>query len=845
MAKDDKVPQGNTFFQDYAEKVSDNGYNVIPIGPGTKRPYRHITNWQKIDANRATIRKWLGENCGQGGIGINTRSTPAVDIDVNDEDVALAMERFCIEEIGLTPVRIGKYPKRLLMYRSTESFRKMLSKKYLNEWMDTQRIEILGDGQQFVAFHIHPETKLPYRWEGETPLSISHDELPELTAADARRIIAEFERLAEEAEWQVIARGSINSNTDGGEEDDVFASDVQRATISDDELRDRLMLVPDVDDYDVWYQVGMALFHQFDGDYVGLDMWIEWSQTGEKFKEGSCEKKWRSFDITEKGRTPITARYILGLAKDAAETAAAELVLELTDEFNQARTAADWKEVIKKAKRAEIDSLARASLVDVAKKAYHSITGTKLPIQEVRRAMAYELSTDEMPAWCRDWIYDADDDKFFNTETKVVVTAQGFNAIHDRKALTKKDILEGKTSPSSSASQLALNIYRVPTVHGRMYAPGRDAVFIQGGITFANTYPENQVPALPQKVRPIDKRNIERVRRHVSHLLADEREQRLLLSWLAYVVQNPGRRVNWAILLQGTEGDGKSFFAFLLRAVMGIPNVAMLNASSFKSDFTGWAVGQCVAAVEELRLQGESRFDILNKIKPFITNDVVEIHAKGKTQFNADNTTNYILFTNFRDALPLNDNDRRYMVLFSRWQGKEALRQFNEENPLYYQELYGAIAESASALRKWLLDMELDDEFNPRGNAPHTKAHDIMVNLAMPQEIKAIKEVIKTQQHGDITEHLLNITKMTDEMSDLAITLPATSNWHTILSRDGWFPLDGRVRIDGRDCRFFSKTPEKFTQDGSINGTACGRRIRKYMNEVHKVPIYDPLDDEL
>lgn len=820
-------------FAAHGKSVLENGYNVIPIEPGAKRPYRHIDEWQHVESNERTVKGWLAEGCGLGGVGINTRLTPAVDIDVYDDEVAGAMAEWCQEHIGFAPVRVGQPPKKLLLYKASEPFRKLTSKKFQDEWGDKHRIEILGDGQQFVAYHVHPDTQRPYQWtKGFSPLDTHRDELVELTANDARRIIEEFERMAVAAGWKAVSRGSASLGSDG-DIDDPFGADIEKASIDDDELRRRLMLVPGADDYEHWMQVGMALFHQYEGDYQGLDMWKEWSSTWdlyeEKKGERACDAKWKTFDIAEKGRAPITARYILKCAKEAAETAAAELILDLRDQFGQVTDLPGWNKVVKEAKKAEIDSLSRATLAEIAKKAYTAITGAKIPIQEVRRAMAYELNTDEMPAWCQNWVYDAEDDKFFNSENKVYVTKQGFDAINDRKALTKKDILEGKTAPSTSASQLALNVFKVPTVHGRMYAPGRDAIFIYSGIKMANTYPENQVPSLPDKIRPMDKINIARVKHHIGHLLKCEREQKLLLSWLAYVVQNPGKRVNWAVLLQGTEGDGKSFFAFLLRAVMGIPNVSMLNASSFKNDFTGWAVGQCVLAVEELRLQGESKFDILNKIKPFITNSVIEIHAKGKTQFDAENTTNYMLFTNFRDALPLDDNDRRYFVLFSQWQSREALGAFKRQNPDYYLNLYGAIAESAPAIRKWLLDLDLDEEFDPQGDAPLTEAHDIMVHAAMPAELKSVKEIIAAGEHADICDELLNITRLASEMNTTGLEIPNTNRWNSILAKAGWFPLNGQVRVGEERNRFYSKCPEKFTENGAINGKPDPGKIRSFL----------------
>ena len=72
-----------------------------------------------------------------------------------------------------------------------------------------------------------------------------------------------------------------------------------------------------------------------------------------------------------------------------------------------------------------------------------------------------------------------------------------------------------------------------------------------------------------------------------------------------------------------------------------------------------------------------------------------------------------MLFSNFKDALPLDDDGRRFCVLFSRWQRKAALEAFTDENPDYYTRLYRAIEESAGAIRHWLMNHEQDDEFKP------------------------------------------------------------------------------------------------------------------------------------
>jgi putative DNA primase/helicase len=64
------------------------------------------------------------------------------------------------------------------------------------------------------------------------------------------------------------------------------------------------------DDYQSWVNVGMALHNV--GDDLLAD-WIDWSRQSQKFKEGDCEAKWRSFTREPGG---ITLGSLLAWAKD-------------------------------------------------------------------------------------------------------------------------------------------------------------------------------------------------------------------------------------------------------------------------------------------------------------------------------------------------------------------------------------------------------------------------------------------------------------------------------------------------------------------------------------------------
>lgn len=61
------------------------------------------------------------------------------------------------------------------------------------------------------------------------------------------------------------------------------------------------------DDYEVWYQVGMAL----KAEGYSCDEWDRWSQGSSKYHAGDCEKKWNSFQSVG-----VTGAYVTMLAKE-------------------------------------------------------------------------------------------------------------------------------------------------------------------------------------------------------------------------------------------------------------------------------------------------------------------------------------------------------------------------------------------------------------------------------------------------------------------------------------------------------------------------------------------------
>ena len=139
-------------------RLVDNGYPVLPIMPGTKKPgqfkggaWRDYRGWTKHGTRPTSEHElaiWNGWP--DAGIGIATGTVIGVDIDIRDDQVASRLEQLARKVLGDTPaVRFGLPPKRLLVYRTAEPL----------SGMKAHPIEVLGLGQQFVAFADHPGYK--------------------------------------------------------------------------------------------------------------------------------------------------------------------------------------------------------------------------------------------------------------------------------------------------------------------------------------------------------------------------------------------------------------------------------------------------------------------------------------------------------------------------------------------------------------------------------------------------------------------------------------------------------------------------------------------------------------
>jgi hypothetical protein len=132
-------------------------------------------------------------------------------------DAAAAVEALAREwfgEHGDILVRFGKAPKRAVLLRTDEPFKKIVGLFTAPDGSE-QKIEILADGQQIVVAGVHPDTQRDYSWHGGEPWTTPREQLPYVREADIRAFLNQASQVLTEDFGFTERSGSKQKATDG------------------------------------------------------------------------------------------------------------------------------------------------------------------------------------------------------------------------------------------------------------------------------------------------------------------------------------------------------------------------------------------------------------------------------------------------------------------------------------------------------------------------------------------------------------------------------------------------------------------------------------------------------
>lgn len=249
--------------------------------------------------------------------------------------------------------------------------------------------------------------------------------------------------------------------------------------------------------------------------------------------------------------------------------------------------------------------------------------------------------------------------------------------------------------------------FRCPRATSTCFRPDQPAgaLIERDGQTFVNTYWPVDIARKVGDPTPF--------LTHLAKLVPNERTRLIVLSYMAACVQYKGHKFQWALFIQGVQGNGKTLLTRCVAEAIGRRYVHWPAASKLTNQFNSWMVGKVFYAVEDIHVP-DHRQDVMEQLKPMITGgDGLEIEGKGVDQYSADICGNFMLNSNIQGAIQQKNAERRYCPVFTAQQTTADLLRDGMSGD-YFPAIYNWLRSGGYAIVSELLHtFPIPPEFNP------------------------------------------------------------------------------------------------------------------------------------
>jgi hypothetical protein len=237
---------------------------------------------------------------------------------------------------------------------------------------------------------------------------------------------------------------------------------------------------------------------------------------------------------------------------------------------------------------------------------------------------------------------------------------------------------------------------------------------------------------------------------HLVRLVPDQRDRSILLTYMQSLARNPGKKFQWAPVIQGTQGNGKSLILRALYHAITKAYSHLPKASQLTEKFNSWLERRIFIGVEEIKVT--DRREVLEDLKDAVTNDWVEIRGMNQDKRMADNYTNWVFCTNYKDAIPVNRDERRYAIFFTAQQSVDDLKRDGMDE-VYFHQLYAWLRGGGyKRVAYWLRHSPIvAPEFDPAElcqRAPSTSSTVEAINVSLGRVEQTILEAVENEESG-------------------------------------------------------------------------------------------------
>ncbi|KAA6393165.1 MAG: hypothetical protein EZS28_011307 [Streblomastix strix] len=175
----------------------------------------------------------------------------------------------------------------------------------------------------------------------------------------------------------------------------------------------------------------------------------------------------------------------------------------------------------------------------------------------------------------------------------------------------------------------------------------------------------------------------------------DERVYEYILNWMAWLIQNPGKKSRTTIVLQGRQGIGKNRFIDVIAELTSRYSCSNItNIDEFTGRFNSVVENKKFAVLNEIMNYNDSKKGVATVMKSIISVLTIRINEKNQLRRTAENVMNIIYVTNADMPVQLDIDDRCYLVCACKIvhqvseKHKDDVEYFNELSQSYTQEFY-------------------------------------------------------------------------------------------------------------------------------------------------------------
>ena len=213
--------------------------------------------------------------------------------------------------------------------------------------------------------------------------------------------------------------------------------------------------------------------------------------------------------------------------------------------------------------------------------------------------------------------------------------------------------------------------------------------------------------------------DVSRFLEYMQKLFPDENDRAIIMAYSAALVQHQGHKFLWTVVVQGTKGNGKSSLGNIVDWCIGAEYGFSIDPRKITGQFNSYLVNKILIRVEEIHMRNKMEF--LDTLKPLITEEMIAIEAKGMDQYQAKNLANWMLFTNYKDAVIKERDDRRFAIFFTAQQCYEDIIR-DGMNGDYFTKFWHWLKREGglAAVNHYLRNYRIPTELNPALSAGGT-----------------------------------------------------------------------------------------------------------------------------